>query len=258
MVTVPELAIMKEGSCMFFIDTSRNGKPVYDPIVNQSLDNYLVNDLKLPGHGLIMYVNQPAVIVGVNQNAYAEVNMPYLKEKGIKLVRRTSGGGAVYHDYGNIIFENIVINDDQHFGDFKYFAQPIIDALHDMGATDAEMRGRNDMVIGNQKFSGMTMFKVGKSYAAGGTLMFDLDMDVATEVLTPEKDKLESKGVKSVESRVTNVKPFLKPEFQKLDIEGFKKALLLRLFNAKSLDDIETYHLNDHDWSIIDERLKGK
>lgn len=63
MVTVPELAIMKEGSCMFFIDTSRNGKPVYDPIVNQSLDNYLVNDLKLPGHGLIMYVNQPAVIV---------------------------------------------------------------------------------------------------------------------------------------------------------------------------------------------------
>ncbi len=64
-----------------FIDTSRNGKPVYDPIVNQSLDNYLVNDLKLPGHGLIMYVNQPAVIVGVNQNAYAEVNMPYLKEK---------------------------------------------------------------------------------------------------------------------------------------------------------------------------------
>ncbi len=151
-----------------------------------------------------------------------------------------------------------MINDDEHFGDFKYFAQPIIDALHDMGATDAEMRGRNDMVIGNQKFSGMTMFKVGQSYAAGGTLMFDLAMDVATKVLTPEKDKLESKGVKSVESRVTNVKPFLKPEFQKLDIEGFKKALLLRLFNAKSLDDIETYHLNDHDWSIIDERLKGK
>lgn len=260
MVAVPELTeqIGKEGAFMFFIDTSRNGKPVYDPIVNQSLDNYLVNDLKLPGHGLIMYVNQPAVIVGVNQNAYAEVNMPYLKEKGIKLVRRTSGGGAVYHDYGNIIFENIVINDDEHFGDFKYFAQPIIDALHDMGATNAEMRGRNDMVIGNQKFSGMTMFKVGKSYAAGGTLMFDLDMDVATKVLTPEKDKLESKGVKSVESRVTNVKPFLKPEFQQLDIEGFKKQLLLRLFDAKSLDDIETYHLNDHDWSIIDDRLKGK
>ncbi|GHP13280.1 lipoate--protein ligase [Lentilactobacillus fungorum] len=243
---------------MFFIDTSRNGQPVYDPIVNQSLDNYLVNDLKLPGHGLIMYVNQPAVIIGVNQNAYAEVNLPYLKDHNIKLVRRTSGGGAVYHDFGNIIFENIVINDDQHFGDFKYFAQPIIDALHDMGAKDAQMRGRNDMVIGDQKFSGMTMFKVGQSYAAGGTLMFDLDMDVATKVLTPEKDKLASKGVKSVHSRVTNVKPYLLPEYQNLDIEGFKQQLLLRLFNVKSMADIKTYHLNDHDWSIIDERLKGK
>lgn len=243
---------------MFFIDTSRNGKPVYDPIVNQSLDNYLVNDLRLPGHGLIMYVNQPAVIIGVNQNAYAEVNMPYLKQKGIKLVRRTSGGGAVYHDYGNIIFENIVIDDDAHFGDFKYFAQPIISALHDMGAVDAQMRGRNDMVIGNSKFSGMTMFKVGQSYAAGGTLMFDLDMDVASKVLTPEADKLASKGVKSVHSRVTNVKPYLDVQYQQMDIEAFKRALLLRLFKVDSLDQIKTYHLNDHDWSVIDDRLKGK
>lgn len=243
---------------MFFIDTSRNGQPVYDPIVNQSLDNYLVNDLKLPGHGLIMYVNQPAVIIGINQNAYAEVNMPYLRKNKIKLVRRTSGGGAVYHDFGNIIFENIVINDDRHFGDFRYFAQPIIDVLHEMGAKDAQMRGRNDMVIGNSKFSGMTMFKVGQSYAAGGTLMFDLNMDVATKVLTPEKDKLASKGVKSVHSRVTNIKPYLDSQYQTMDIEAFKKELLLKLFKVNSLDDIKTYHLNDHDWAIIDQRLQGK
>jgi len=243
---------------MFFIDTTRNGQPVYDPIVNQSLDNYLVNDLKLPGHGLIMYVNQPAVIVGVNQNAYAEVDLPYLKAHNIKLVRRTSGGGAVYHDFGNIIFENIVINDDQYFGDFPHFAQPIIAALQDMGATTATMRGRNDMVIGDQKFSGMTMFKVGQSYAAGGTLMYNLNMDAANQVLTPAKDKLASKGVKSVHSRVTNVMPFLKPAFQGLDIEAFKRELLLRLFKVDRLDQIETYHLNDHDWAIIDERLQGK
>ncbi len=75
---------------MFLIDTSRNGQPVYDPIVNQSLDNYLINDLKLKGHGLIMYINDPAVIVGVNQNIFAEVNVPYLLENNIKLVRRTA------------------------------------------------------------------------------------------------------------------------------------------------------------------------
>lgn len=243
---------------MFLIDTSRNGKPVYDATINQSLDNYLVNDLRLKGHGLIVYINRPSVIVGVNQNAYAEVDLPYLKEHDIKLVRRTSGGGAVYHDYGNIIFENIVIGDDGNFGNFHAIADPILDALHDFGATDAQMRGRNDMVINDQKFSGMTMFKVGDSYAAGGTLMYDLDMQAANEVLTPEKDKLASKGVASVNSRVTNVKPFLKPEYQNWSTEEFKEALICHMFGVEKLDDIETYHLNDHDWEIIDQRLAGK
>lgn len=243
---------------MFFIDTSRNGKPVYNAIVNQSLDNYLVNDLKLPGHGLIMYINNPSVIVGVHQNAYAEVNFPYLKEKKIQLVRRTSGGGAVYHDFGNLVFENIVIDNDDHFGEYDYFAQPIVDALHDMGAKDVEMRGRNDIVVDDKKFSGMTMFKVGHSYAAGGTLMFDLDMDTASKVLTPEQDKLESKGVKSVNKRITNIKEYLDEPFRSMNADQFKEELLKRIFHADSLEDIETYKLTDEDWKIIDSRLEGK
>lgn len=127
---------------MFFIDTSRNGRPVYDPIINQSLDNYLINDLRLKGHGLIMYINSPCVIIGANQNAYAEVNLPYLKENNIQLVRRTGGGGAVYHDFGNIIFENIVVDQETHFGDFKYYADPIIRALKELGLENVEMRGK--------------------------------------------------------------------------------------------------------------------
>lgn len=243
---------------MFFIDTSRNGKPVYNAIVNQSLDNYLVNDLKLPGHGLIMYINNPSVIVGVHQNAYAEVNFPYLKDHKIQLVRRTSGGGAVYHDFGNLIFENIVIDNDDHFDDYEYFAKPIVDALHEMGATGVEMRGRNDIVVDDKKFSGMTMFKVGHSYAAGGTLMFDLSMDTASSVLTPEKDKLESKGVKSVNKRITNIKDYLDEPYKSMSADEFKEELLKKIFHADSLEDIETNHLNDHDWEVIDSRLKDK
>lgn len=243
---------------MFFIDTSRNGKPVYNAIVNQSLDNYLVNDLRLPGHGLILYVNNPSVIIGVHQNAYAEVNFPYLKEKNIQLVRRTSGGGAVYHDYGNFIFENIVIGNDEHFGEYDYFAKPILDALHAMGATDAQMHGRNDIVIDGKKFSGMTMFKVGDSFAAGGTLMFDLDMDTASKVLTPEKDKLESKGVKSVNKRITNIKSYLDEPYRSMDPVQFKDELLKHIFKVDKLSDIKTYKLTDHDWDIIDSRLKDK
>ncbi|CAJ2237080.1 lipoate--protein ligase [Companilactobacillus paralimentarius] len=243
---------------MFFIDTSKNGKPVYNAIVNQSLDNYLVNDLRLPGHALILYINNPSVIVGVHQNAYAEVNFPYLEKNKIQLVRRTSGGGAVYHDYGNLIFENIIIGDDEHFGDYAYFAQPIIDALHDMGATGVEMRGRNDIVVDGKKFSGMTMFKVGDSYAAGGTLMFDLDMDTASKVLTPEQDKLESKGVKSVNKRITNIKPYLDEPFRSMNANQFREELLKRIYHVDKPSDIETYTLDEHDWNIIDSRLKNK
>lgn len=243
---------------MFFIDTSRNGKPVYDATINQSLDNYLANDLHKQGHGLIVYINQPSVIIGVNQNAYAEVDLPYLKQHNINLVRRTSGGGAVYHDFGNIVFENIVVGDTSDFGNYEAIANPILDALHDFGATGAQLHGRNDLTIDGMKFSGMTMFKVGDAYAAGGTLMYDLDMTAANEVLTPEKDKLSSKGVASVNKRVTNIKPYLKPEYQKWTTEEFKTHLICHMFGVNSLDEIETYHLNDHDWQIIDKRLQGK
>ena len=240
---------------MFFIDTSRNGKPVHDAIVNQSLDNYLINDLRLKGHGLICYINQPSVIIGVNQNAYAEIDLPYLKKHNIELVRRSSGGGAVYHDFGNLVFENIVVGDTSKFGDFHAIGDPVVDALHDLGIKSAEVSGRNDMTIYGKKFSGMAIVKGDNSYAAGGTVMFDLDMNAASEVLTPEKDKLASKGVKSVDARVTNIKPYLPAKYQDWTTEDFRNYLLCHMFGVDSMDDVETYHLTDHDWSIIDQRL---
>lgn len=246
---------------MFLIDTSRNGKPVYDPIVNQSLDNYLINDLKLPGHGLIMYINDPAVIVGVNQNVFAEVNVPYLIENKIKLVRRSSGGGAVYHDRGNLIFENIVVgetDDNAKWGDYGVFAQPVLDALHELGASQAVLRGKSDLVINDHKFTGMTMVKAGDGYAAGGTLMFDMNIDAASNALHPVEEKIHGKWVKSNRSNITNVKPFLAADYQKLTPEEFREQLLLKLFKVDSLDQIETYHLNEKDWQIIDERLAEK
>lgn len=246
---------------MFLIDTSRNGQPVYDPIVNQSLDNYLINDLKLPGHGLIMYINAPSVIVGVNQNVFAEVNVPYLRENKIELVRRSSGGGAVYHDMGNLIFENIVVgdpDDGSKWGDYSSFAMPVLDALHELGATDAELRGRSDLVVNNHKFTGMTMVKAGDAYAAGGTLMFDMDIAAASEALHPVEDRINGKWVKSNRSDIENIKSHLAPEYQQLDSEGFKEQLLLKLFHVDQLSDIETYHLTDDDWKVIDARLAEK
>lgn len=240
---------------MFLIDTSRNGQSVYNALVNQSLDAYLINDLHLEGHGLICYINDPAVIIGRYQNAYAEVNLNYMKEHQIQLVRRTSGGGAVYHDRGNVIFENIVVGDTSGFRDFQRVGAPIVDALHDLGIKDAEVRGRNDMAINGKKFSGMAMVKKGDAYAAGGTLMFDLNGEVASTVLTPDIGKLEAKGIKSVDARITNIKPYLPAQYQSWTSEDFKNYLLCHLFGVERLADIPTYHLTDQDWAAIDARL---
>lgn len=243
---------------MFYFDTSRDGKPVYDPIINQSLDNYLMNDLALPGRGLMLYINAPCVIIGKNQNAYAEVDMSYMHEHDITLVRRNFGGGAVFHDYGNLIFENIIVDEegsDSHFGDFGYYAEPIMTALKKMGLAGVAMSGRNDIAVNGAKISGMCMSQTGNVVGAGGTLLFDLDGSVAKKVLTPNQAKLHAKGIKSVDKRITNLKPLLPEPYGGMNSLEFKEALLKKIFAVDDLADMPTYKLTDEDWAIIDERV---
>lgn len=243
---------------MFLIDIHTN-RPAeyspYDPIVNQSLDNYLMNDLALEGRGFILYINAPSVIIGRNQNAYDEVNLKYLQDNDITLVRRSSGGGAVYHDYGNLIFENIHVGDPSHATDFAYYAEPIIRALKAMGLEDVAMQGRNDITVNGLKCSGMATARIGNNVISGGTLMFDLDTSQASQVLTPNKAKLATKGIQSVAKRVTNLKPLLPEPFQQMTSAEFREELLKRIFSVEHLDEIETYVLTDEDWAIIKERI---
>lgn len=245
---------------MFLIDTTRKGQVVTDAIVNQSIDNYLVNDLKLPGHGLMMYVNQPAVIVGINQTVTAEVDFNYLADHQVQLVRRTSGGGAVYHDKRNLIFEHIVNGDPQdgaEFGNYTVFAQPILQALKGMGVADLGISQKSALTVAGKKFSGMTMFKNGDGYAAGGTIMYDLNVDAAHAALLPA-GKRPHRGVASNRVPITNLRQYLAPQYRDLDIQAFREALLCHIFHVERLDQIETYHLNDHDWAVIDQRLAEK
>lgn len=245
---------------MFFIDTNRQGQVVTDAIVNQSIDNYLVNDLQLPGHGLMMYVNRPAVIVGINQNVTAEVDFHYLAKHDVQLVRRTSGGGAVYHDERNLIFEHIVNGDPQDgskFGDYTVFAAPVLKALAAMGVDNLAISQKSNLVVNDRKFSGMTMFKNGEGYAAGGTIMYDLNVDAAQQALIPAP-KRSHRGVASNRVPITNLRQYLAPEYQNLDIQAFKTALLCHIFEVDRLDEVETYHLTEQDWAVIDQRLAEK
>lgn len=238
---------------MYLVDIKRNGKPVYDARINQSIDNYLVNDLKLPGHGFMLYVNRPSVIIGKNQNVWAEVDTDYLHENDIELVRRTSGGGAVYHDLGNLVFENIMVDDTSHFNDYAYFAEPVLRALKKLGLDVSMKENSSDLVLDGKKFSGMTMFKDGNSLAAGGTIMYDLNTTAAHKVLTEDQSEKDKKlGVASKRSEIVNLKSFLP---NNMTMDELRDAILKEVFNVDSVDDIETYEFTSQDWDIIEKRL---
>ena len=233
---------------MYFVDNGNN----YDASLNIALETYLVENRLVDEPILLFYINDPSIIVGRNQNTIEEVNQAYVEEKEIRVVRRMSGGGAVYHDRGNFSF-CFIKDDDGSFRDFASFTQPVIEALHKMGAKGAELKGRNDLLIEDKKFSGNAMYAKNGRMTAHGTILFDADLDEVTKALKPRKEKFESKGIKSVRSRVTNIKPYVSPEYQKLTTEEFRDLLLLEIFGVESRDQVKELKLTEEDWAKVRE-----
>jgi lipoate-protein ligase A len=222
-----------------------------DPRVNLAIETYLLKEKPLDEPILLFYINDPSIIIGRNQNTIEEINKEYVDEKGIHVVRRLSGGGAVYHDHGNLNFSFIMPDDGNSFRDFAKVTQPIIQALHELGVSGAELKGRNDLVIDGMKFSGNAMYATAGRMFAHGTLMFDSNIDEVVNALKVRKDKIESKGIKSVRSRVTNIKPFLPADKQEMTTEEFREDILLKIFGVDSVDQVKTYELTDEDWEKI-------
>ncbi|WP_137597570.1 lipoate--protein ligase [Paucilactobacillus kaifaensis] len=222
---------------------------------NLATEQYLMNNKNFGEPLLLFYYEEPCIIVGRNQNTLEEINQKYVQDHNIRVTRRLSGGGAVYQDLGNLCFSFVVDSDSEDFGDFKSFTQPIVDALHEMGATTAEVSGRNDILVDGRKFSGNAMYtRNGKTFSHG-TLMLDVDLDVVTHALNVPEDKIKSKGIKSVRSRVTNLKPFLSPEYQDLSVPEFRDILLKKLFHVDDLAQIkeQEYVVTDEEQAKIDQ-----
>ncbi|AQW21294.1 lipoate--protein ligase [Lentilactobacillus curieae] len=222
--------------------------------LNLATETYLMNEKKFDEPLLLFYIEGPCIIVGRNQNTLEEINKQYVDDNGIVVTRRTSGGGAVYQDLGNLCFSFVVDSDSEEFGDFKSFVQPVVDALHRMGATTAEVSGRNDILVDGKKFSGNAMYtKNGKTFSHG-TLMLDVDLTVLPKALTVPEDKIKSKGIKSVSSRVTNLRPYLSSEYQDMTTPQFRDELLKELFHVDNLDEIKDreYKLTPEDEAGID------
>ena len=237
---------------MYYVRNERNGEEINDPSINLAIEYHLLNNVKLSEPILLFYINDNAIIVGKNQNTYEEVNIDYVEENGVKVVRRFSGGGAVYHDLGVLNFCFITEDDGDSFRNFKRFTDPVISALHNMGVDNAELRGRNDLVIDDKKFSGNAMYSKNGRMTAHGTLMFDSGIDEVVGALKPKKHKLESKGVKSIRSRVTNVKPYLDDEYQYMNAKDFREKLLLNIYGVDNISEVKEYVLTDEDWKKIE------
>lgn len=225
---------------------------------NLATEQYLMNYKNFSDPLVLFYIEKPCIIVGRNQNTIEELNNEYVRKHNITVTRRLSGGGAVYQDLGNLCFSFVVDADNEKFGDFKKIVQPIVDALHKLGAQGAAVSGRNDIIIDGKKFSGNAMYtKNGKTFSHG-TLSYDVDLDVLTQALHVNKDKIESKGIKSIRSRVTNLRPYLAKHYQHLSTEQFRDVLLLSLFGANDLNEIKgyEYQITAQDQTKIDEIKK--
>lgn len=236
---------------MIFVPNEHN-----DPRINLAIETFLLQEMKTDEPILLFYINEPSIIIGRNQNTIEEINQDYVDEKGIHVVRRFSGGGAVYHDFGNLNFSFIMPDDGDSFRDFEKLTKPIVNALQAMGVEGAKLKGRNDLVIDDQKFSGNAMYATNGRMFAHGTIMFDSDINEVVNALKVRKDKIESKGIKSIRSRVTNIKPFLPADKQNMTTKDLRQEILLRVFGVESVDDVKTYELTDADWEKINEISK--
>ncbi|TDM14377.1 lipoate--protein ligase [Macrococcus bovicus] len=222
---------------------------ITDPRINLAMEEYILNNLTNDSY-FLFYVNEPSIIIGKNQNTYAEVNQKYVDEHHIHIVRRISGGGAVYHDLGNLNFSFVTHADEDSFHNFKKFTMPIVEALNEMGVK-AELSGRNDLQVGSRKISGNAMFQAKDRMFSHGTLMLDSNIDEVVRSLSVSEEKLITKGIRSIRSRVANITEFLD---EPISMEAFKERLLNHIFEG----NVEEYVLSEEDWQAIHQLSREK
>jgi lipoate-protein ligase A len=215
-----------------------------DPDHNLALEEYIFNHLPRDKEYLYLWRNDNAIIIGRHQNTLAEIDSAFVEEKGIRVVRRLSGGGAVYHDMGNLNFTFIVDAKAGSQVDLRSFCLRVVDALRALGL-DAQVDGRNDILANGCKVSGNAQYVKEGRVMHHGTLLFDSDLTVLSKALQPDPEKIKAKGVKSVRSRVANIRSLLK---QDMTLDQFRDHLARYLLGGDGM----RYELTQQDLAKIE------
>ncbi len=225
---------------MLYIDNRET-----DPHRNLALEEYLF--FQKTEEIFMLWQNRSSIIIGKSQNAMAEIDYTYVTKENIPVVRRLSGGGAVYHDLGNLNFTYIVNRDG--FGDYTGFTKTLRNFLESLGLS-AEVSGRNDVLINGRKFSGNAQYSHRGRLLHHGTILIGADMSCLGAALRPDEAKIRSKGVKSVQSRVVNLSELLP-----IDAVAFRRA-----FEAYVLEteNVQPYILSEADMSAVEKLYTEK
>lgn len=221
-----------------------------DPYFNLALEEYVFEHFDRAQEYFLLWQNANTIVVGKFQNTAEEVNQEFVDQNNIKVARRLSGGGAVYHDDGNLNFTYIVDQGDRDLFSFEAFAAPVIRALKTFGL-DAEFTGRNDLLLHGRKISGSSQYVKKGRIMNHGCIMLDSNVANVADALKPKEAKFESKSIKSVRSRVTTINANLA---EPISMETFKAAIVREI---ESSENMERYTLTAEDLQAI-EKLRCK
>jgi lipoate---protein ligase len=223
---------------------------ITDPYYNHALEEYFLRNRT--EECFILWRSRPCILIGKNQNAYSEINMDYVKEHNLPVVRRISGGGAIFNDLGNILFGFISNKGTNTFADFARFTEPIIAALKSLGV-NAELSGRNDITIEGKKFSGNAQAKYGNRILHHGSILYSSNITDLSAALNVRPIKFQDKSVKSVISRVTNISEHLKSP---MEVEEFKDYIMNFIMQTNS--EASIYNLTEEDLFNINKLAREK
>lgn len=221
-----------------------------NPAFNLATEEFLMNHKQ--DNWFYLYINAPSIIVGKHQNSLAEINVDYVKENNVIVIRRTTGGGAVFHDPGNLNFTFIMKEHPGETADFRKYTQPIIDVLQAMDV-DAKFEGRNDMTIEGKKFSGNAKAFYNGKILQHGTLLFNSTLPNLSQALKLNPLKYRDKAVKSISSRVTNISEHLKHD---ITLEEFEKRIVDHVRTMYA--DAKVYELTEEDRAAIQKLVDEK
>lgn len=225
--------------------------PSHNAYFNIASEEYLLH--RFPTEDIfLLYVNAPSIIVGKFQNTLAEINLDYVTDKEIKVVRRMSGGGAVYHDLGNLNFSFHTLLLQNDFGDFSFFTQPVLNVLNQMGVP-AILQGRNDLLVDGKKFSGNAKLARHGKMVQHGTILLDSEMEVLGGALKINPLKFIDKATKSNRSRVTNLINYLPKETTTEDLKNLLTEEII-----KNNPGAESYELTEEDLQGIQQLMTDK